>query len=113
MRRILFSLAQGDLHHARPSPSLLPNRSSTARARKLRVGAAQIGAVFREESREHIVERHIALLEEAARREVEVIVYPECSLTTYFPRLLLLDSEIDRFFESNDPVHPENQPSTQ
>jgi len=78
-------------------------------SRKLRVGAAQIGPVLREESREHIVDRHIALIEEAARRKVELVVYPECSLTTWFPRFLINDSQLDKFFEKSMP-NPSVQP---
>ena len=77
--------------------------------RKLRVGAAQIGGIGLEEPREQVVERHIALLEEAAKRKVELIVYPECSLTTYFPRLVLQESEINKFFEKTMP-NPSVQP---
>jgi len=72
-------------------------------SRKLRVGAAQIGPVLREDPRDRVVERHIALLEEAARRKIEVVVYPECSLTTWFPRLKLDNSEVDQFFEKTMP----------
>jgi predicted amidohydrolase len=78
-------------------------------ARKLRVGAAQIGGIDAEESREHIIERLIALLEKAAGRGVELVVYPECSLTTYFPRFLIPDSEINQYFEKAMP-NPSVQP---
>jgi predicted amidohydrolase len=78
-------------------------------ARKLRVGAAQIGGIDIEEPREQVVKRHIALLEEAARQKVDLIVFPECSLTTYFPRLILPESEINKFFEKTMP-NPSVQP---
>jgi predicted amidohydrolase len=78
-------------------------------SRKLRVGAAQIGPIFREESRENIIDRHIALLEDAARRNVDVILYPECSLTTWFPTLQLDDSEVDLYYEKTMP-NPSVQP---
>jgi predicted amidohydrolase len=78
-------------------------------ARKLRVGAAQIGGIGFEESRKRVIERIIVLLEEAASRGVELVVYPECSLTTYFPRFLIPESELNRFFEKSMP-NPSVQP---
>ena len=78
-------------------------------SRLLRVGAAQVGPIYEEETREEIVERLIALLEEAARRKVELICYPECALSTFFPRMVLDRDEVDRYFDRSMP-NPSVQP---
>src|SRR4029453_7883326 len=54
--------------------------------RWLKIGAAQMGPNQDGTPREAIVERMLALLEAAARDGVELIVYPEMALTTYFPK---------------------------
>src|SRR4029453_9755811 len=51
--------------------------------------------------REAIVERMQALLEAAGRDGVELIVYPEMALTTYFPKRIR--SDFDQFFETEVP----------
>lgn len=71
--------------------------------RKLDVGAAQIGGIMREDPREEIVERHIKLLEEAARRSVELVVFPEYSLTIGISGLSLDTSELEQFCEDSMP----------
>lgn len=56
------------------------------------------------DSRETIVARMLALLEEAARKGCTLVVYPELALTTFFPRWYMEDpAEIDRWFESEMP----------
>jgi predicted amidohydrolase len=77
--------------------------------RPIHVGAAQVGPIYKEEPREEVVERLIGLMEEAARRGVELVCYPECSLTTFFPRYLLDSSEVDEYFERSMPG-PSTQP---
>ena len=77
--------------------------------RPLRIGAGQLGPISRDESRENVIDRLIALLEEAHRSEVDLIVYPELALTTFFPRWYLEeDATIDGFFETEMPG-PETQ----
>lgn len=71
--------------------------------RLLRVGAAQVGPIYKEETREEIVERLIALLEEAAHRKVELVCYPECALSTFFPRELLDWADVDKYFDKSMP----------
>jgi len=77
--------------------------------RLLRVGAGQIGPIFREQTREEIVERLIQLLEEAAHRNVELVCYPECSLSTFFPRYMLDKKESNKYFDRKMP-NPSVQP---
>jgi predicted amidohydrolase len=72
--------------------------------RTIRVAAAQLGPVARDEPREHVVERMLALLHEAHSFGVELLVYPELALTTFFPRWYFEDqAEIDAFFEREMP----------
>jgi N-carbamoyl-D-amino-acid hydrolase len=69
--------------------------------RYLKVAAAQMGPNQDGTPREAIVERMLALLDAAARDEVELIVYPEMALTTYFPKRIR--SDFDQFFETEVP----------
>jgi predicted amidohydrolase len=69
--------------------------------RWIKVAAAQMGPNNEGVSREEIVERMLALLEEAVREGVELVVYPEMALTTYFPKKIRPD--FDQFFETEVP----------
>jgi N-carbamoyl-D-amino-acid hydrolase len=69
--------------------------------RYIKVAAAQMGPNNEGTPREEIVERMLALLEQAAREDVEVLAYPEMALTTYFPKKLRKD--FDQFFETEVP----------
>jgi predicted amidohydrolase len=73
-------------------------------ARYLTVGAAQLGPIARDETREQVVGRLLALVHQASDRRVELVVYPELALTTFFPRWYTDDpAEIDRWFETEMP----------
>ncbi len=79
------------------------NQSSNP-SRPLVSGVAQLGPIARSESRSEVVARLIALLEEAAGRGCELVVFPELALTTFFPRWYMEDqAEIDFFFETEMP----------
>ena len=70
-------------------------------ARLLTVGAAQLGPIQRAEPRAEAVGRMVRLLERARARGVEVVVFPELALTTFFPRHYLEDrAEADQWFET-------------
>lgn len=72
--------------------------------RRLTVGAAQMGPIARDESKSEVVDRLIALLHEAERRQVDLLVYPELAMTTFFPRWFVEDvSEFDRFYHREMP----------
>jgi predicted amidohydrolase len=72
--------------------------------RLVTIGAAQLGPIQREDTREEVVERLIALLHEAAGLGVELIVYPELALTTFFPRWFEADlSTADHWYETAMP----------
>src|SRR5712691_8326790 len=69
--------------------------------RFLKVAAAQLGAINEGTSREEMVDRMLALLEQAVREGVEILAYPELALTPYFPKRLRDD--YDQFFETEVP----------
>ena len=73
-------------------------------SRIVTVGAAQLGPVQRIDSRADVVIRLIALLNEAADRGCDLVVFPELALTTFFPRWYLEDiSESDHYYETEMP----------
>ncbi|MGJ5201859.1 N-carbamoyl-D-amino-acid hydrolase [Bradyrhizobium sp. HKCCYLR20261] len=72
--------------------------------RIINVAAAQMGPIQRAESREAVVARMIALLDEAKRKGADLVVYPELALTTFFPRWYMEDqAEVDTWFERDMP----------
>ncbi|MCF3933539.1 N-carbamoyl-D-amino-acid hydrolase [Acuticoccus sp. M5D2P5] len=72
--------------------------------RPVHVGAAQLGPIQKAESREAVVARMIALLEEAAGKSCDLVVFPELALTTFFPRWYMTDqAEVDTWFEAEMP----------
>jgi predicted amidohydrolase len=68
------------------------------------VAAAQLGPIARNDSRSVVVERLVTLLQTAAERGAELVVFPELALTTFFPRWLLGDEELLSFFERDMPT---------
>ena len=73
-------------------------------ARILNVAAAQMGPIARDDSRSHVVERLIAHLREAKRRGAELVVFPELTLTTFFPRWWIADAAaLDAYYEAEMP----------
>ncbi len=73
-------------------------------SRNLTVGMGQMGPTARDACREDVVKRMVELLYEAADRKVELLVYPELALTTFFPRWFIEDEEeMLSFFEKKMP----------
>jgi predicted amidohydrolase len=73
-------------------------------SRILTAAAAQLGPIQRAEGREVAVERMVRLMERARARGVELVVFPELALTTFFPRHYLEDrAEADVWFEEAMP----------
>lgn len=73
-------------------------------SRIIKVAAAQLGPIAREESRASAVERMIKLMRQANEQGASVVVFPELALTTFFPRWYFDDqAEIDQFFETEMP----------
>jgi predicted amidohydrolase len=78
--------------------------------RTLRLAGAQMGPNQKADSREAILARMIALLEQAAAAGAKMVVFPELPLTTFFPRWLFTDqAELDSYFEREMP-NPRVQP---
>ncbi len=78
--------------------------------RVLRVAAAQVGGIQAAERREEVVERLLALFERAAAAGCGFVVFPELTLTTFFPRVFYPDiAATDPFFETSMPG-PETRP---
>ena len=78
--------------------------------RILRLAGAQMGANQKADSREAILARMVALLEQAAAAGAKMVVFPELPLTTFFPRWLFTDqAELDSYFEREMP-NPRVQP---
>ncbi|QIE54377.1 N-carbamoyl-D-amino-acid hydrolase [Pikeienuella piscinae] len=72
--------------------------------RKLNLAVAQLGPIARAETREQVVKRLLAMLEEAAGRGATFVVFPELALTTFFPRWFFEDqAEVDAWFETEMP----------
>ena len=78
--------------------------------RIVNVGAAQLGPINRDHSRSDVVERLLVLLRRASERGVELVVFPELALTTFFPRWFISNiGESDHWYETampNDATQP-------
>lgn len=68
-------------------------------SRILRLAAAQMGPNQKADSREAILARMIALLEQAAEQGATLVVFPELAFTTFFPRWLLEGAELEAYYE--------------
>ena len=74
------------------------------------VGVGQLGPIPLSQSRQDVVARLIALMEDAARMGCDLIVYPEAALTAFFPHWWIEDEdELDSYFEREMP-NPATQP---
>ncbi|BFL65763.1 N-carbamoyl-D-amino-acid hydrolase (plasmid) [Roseomonas mucosa] len=87
----------------------LPANKVPAMSRILRLAAAQMGPTQCVDSREAVLARLIALLEQAAGQGAQLVVFPELAFTTFFPRWLLEGAELDQYYETAMP-NPSVQP---
>ena len=72
--------------------------------REIVIGGAQLGPIQKAESRELVVQRMLALLEQANDAGCDLVVFPELALTTFFPRWYMEDQEeVDTWFEREMP----------
>jgi predicted amidohydrolase len=79
-------------------------------ARELVIAAAQMGPVGRHEPRGDVVERLLVLLRQAAADGAALVVLPELTLTTFFPRWFIEDDdELLWYFEREMPG-PDTKP---
>lgn len=73
-------------------------------SRIVRVAAAQLGPIQRDDDRASVVERLCNLLDEAADQGAQLVVYPELALTTFFPRWFVEDiTTTDQYYETAMP----------
>ena len=73
-------------------------------SRIVTVGAAQLGPIARTESRAQAVARMIALMRQAASHGCDLVVFPECALTAFFPHWYYdRQDDIDAYFEREMP----------
>jgi N-carbamoyl-D-amino-acid hydrolase len=69
-------------------------------SRIVTVGAAQLGPIARTESRSSAVARMIALMRQAKSHGCDLVVFPECALTAFFPHWYFeRQADIDAYFE--------------
>ena len=79
--------------------------------REIVIGGAQMGPIQKADSREAVVARMMALLDQAIAAKCDLVVFPELTLTTFFPRWMMEDqAEVDTWFEAAMP-NPPNQPN--
>src|SRR3954451_6172021 len=72
--------------------------------RNVRVAAAQLGPIQKDDSRQVVVARMVELMDQAAAQKADLIVYPELALTTFFARWHYEDrAEADFWFEREMP----------
>ena len=72
--------------------------------REIVIGGAQMGPIQRADTREVVVARMIALLDDAYRAGCKIVIFPELCLTTFFPRWYIEDqAEVDSWFEREMP----------
>lgn len=73
-------------------------------SRVLRVAAAQCGPIQRADGREKAVKKLVDLLDRTKAERCDLVVFPELTLTTFFPRWFMTDqAEIDSLFEREMP----------
>ena len=72
--------------------------------RIIKVAAAQLGPILKQENRKTVVERLLNLLYEAKTKKCHLVVFPELALTTFFPRYYAGKYDaIDNWFENDMP----------
>ncbi|KAF2815251.1 carbon-nitrogen hydrolase [Mytilinidion resinicola] len=77
--------------------------------RIVRIAAAQVGAVHIWSKRLDTLKRLLKLLDDAASRGAQVVLFPETTLTTFFPRYFFSDdAELESFFEHGDIITASN-----
>ncbi len=79
-------------------------------SRIITIGAAQLGPIQKDHTREQVVARLIALLRQAKASDCDLVVFPELALTTFFPRWFLDNiEEANHWYETEMPS-PVTQP---
>jgi predicted amidohydrolase len=86
----------------------MASATSSDQPRLLTVGAAQMGPIKSLSTpRSETLNRMLKLLEQAAAKEVKLLVYPELAFTTFFASYIIRDpAELAEFFEQASPSDP-------
>jgi len=72
--------------------------------RKFVLAVAQVGGIQPQELRSDVVKRLVMMLQQAAAAGAQFVVFPELTLTTFFPRYWADEvSDMDRYFEREMP----------
>jgi predicted amidohydrolase len=72
--------------------------------RIITIGAAQLGPIQKDHTRQQVVARLIDLLRKAHSAGCDLVVFPELALTTFFPRWFVENiSETDHYYETEMP----------
>lgn len=76
--------------------------------RLLTVAAAQLGPVKSLDTpRSEVLDRMVKLCEEAATKNIKLLVFPELAFTTFFPGYIIdKQDDVDKFFEPASPQDP-------
>jgi len=78
--------------------------------RTIKVAAAQSGAIQKDEGRQAVVARLLAMMQQAAAEHCDFVVFTELALTTFFPRYYEEDrDDMNSWFEAKMPS-PVTQP---
>ncbi|KEF54565.1 uncharacterized protein A1O9_09007 [Exophiala aquamarina CBS 119918] len=75
-------------------------------SRKIIVAGAQLGAIHVDTPRSEGVERMLKLMEKAHGQHVKLIVFPEIAPVTFFPRHILDEEELEKYFEQEGNGEP-------
>ena len=68
------------------------------------LAVAQVGGIARSDSRAAVVNRLIDMMRESRSRGASFVVFPELTLTTFFPRYWIeSEAELDEYFETQMP----------
>ncbi|KAG7876026.1 hypothetical protein KL938_004960 [Ogataea parapolymorpha] len=71
--------------------------------RLLKVAAAQVGRIDIDTPYKDVVQRMIALLDEAHEKGVKLVNFPELTFTTFFPRYIIpFGPELDKWYQKGD-----------
>jgi predicted amidohydrolase len=72
--------------------------------RIITIGAAQLGPIQKDHTRQQVVARLIDLLRKAHSAGCDLVLFPELALTTFFPRWFVENiSETDHYYETEMP----------
>ena len=73
-------------------------------SRIVNLGAAQMGPIALDETRESCVKRLVDMIKQASARGCQFVVFPELALTTFFPRYYEKDiRKMDHWYETEMP----------